>query len=159
MRSLLFFVRLFFFLQIERHTSYTWPISVGCCIIACEVSNKQFLNIICSNLYILTEWGMHTDQVAYYNLKCPGCNPVQLSLGCPCLVVISDAACANTAGIGWAVCVATTLNRSCWMLRSGGPVETSTSWRRNLFSLVRPVQWNKEKLNYLPVFIYLFIFH
>lgn len=42
------------------------------------------------------------------------------------------------------------------MLRSGGPVETSTSWRRNLFSLVRPVQWNKEKLNYLPVFIYLF---
>lgn len=85
MRSLLFFVRLFFFLQIERHTSYTWPISVGCCIIACEVSNKQFLNIICSNLYILTEWGMHTDQVAYYNLKCPGCNPVQLSLGCPCV--------------------------------------------------------------------------
>lgn len=48
-------------------------------------SIKQFLNIICSNLYILTEWGMHTDQVAYYNLKCPGCNPVQLSLGCPCV--------------------------------------------------------------------------
>lgn len=135
---------LVFFPQIERHTSYTWPTSVGCCIIACEVSNKQFLNIICSNLYILTEWGMHTDQVAYYNLKCPGCNPAQLSLGMSsCLVVISDPACANTAGIGWAVCAATTLNRSCWMLRSGGPVETSTSWRRSLFSLVRPLQWNK----------------
>lgn len=60
-----------------------------------------------------------------------------------CLKRISDLTC-DSAGIGWAGCAATTLNRSCWAPQSGGRAETSTSWRRNLSSLVRPSHWDER---------------